>query len=220
MKICSEVQRVVCSPRANMHTYAFRWITVMRQLNVILFHIYFPFTVTENEVAMVQKKKNKTATVLDVTSAAETNHTLYYHKCSLKTSGFVKMTLSQASSTFEIQPQSFHLCIFPFKYENCKYFSDRDIFHIPPLPTFAFSVYRIQSYCWWCSNFTHVYSFVQSLVMVSHTVGLCGFRVCMLVMNIKAFRKLNTFQHINQTFRSKFRQRRDWGMLLLHEWEN
>lgn len=56
----------------------------MRQVNVILFHIYFPFTVTENEVAMVQKKKNKnkTATVLDVTSAAETDHTLYYHKCS------------------------------------------------------------------------------------------------------------------------------------------
>lgn len=127
----------------------------------------------------------------------------------------MKRTLWQASRCFEIQPQSFHPCVFPLKFGKLQIFLWQSyIFHIPPLGTFAFSVYRIQSYCWWCSNFTHVYSCVQSLVMVSHTVGLCGFRVCMLVMNIKAFRKLNTFPHINQTFRSKFRQRCDWGKLI------
>lgn len=43
------------------------------------FHLQSPSE--ENGVAIVQKKKKKT--VLDVTSAAETDHTLYNHKSSL-----------------------------------------------------------------------------------------------------------------------------------------
>lgn len=41
--------------------------------------------------------------------------------------------------------------------------------HLASLHTFAFDVNRIQIQSYLCSNFTHVYSCVQSLVMVSYT---------------------------------------------------
>lgn len=157
-------------------------------------------------------KEKKTASVLDVTSAAETDHTLYYHKCFIidfrlwEDDTFSGIQLFQNT---EIQLSSLYISFLIWELQIFLWQSY--IFHIPPLPTFAFSVYHIQSYCWWCSNFTHVYSCVQSLVTVSHTVGLCGLSVCMLVMNIKAFRKLNTFPHINQKqIQTKTRLRDDW----------
>ena len=76
-------ERGRCGERANKRAHL-KQIPVTRQLNVISFHIYFPFTVTirgPNGVAIVQKKKKKIAVL--VTSAAETNHTLYNHKTSL-----------------------------------------------------------------------------------------------------------------------------------------
>lgn len=74
----------------------------------------------------------------------------------------------QASGSFDSQPQCFHPCNLNFiKIPNISV-TYLHIYIIPPLHLmFVVSKY---SYCCWRSNFTNVYSCVQSLVMVSYTV--------------------------------------------------
>lgn len=168
------------------------------------FHLQSP---SEDRMGLRSCKKKKKNAVL-VTSAAETNHTLYNHKTSLQTSDCVKMTTSQASGSFDRQPQRFHPCILNFSCEipNMSVtLVHTYIFHPCALLHLMFIVSRYSLIVVDVRTllvFTRVYSH-QSWFHI--LVGLCGFRVCMRATNIKAFTKLSTFPHIEQTFRHDIR---------------
>ena len=84
----------------------------------------------------------------------------------------MRVTTSQASGSFNTQTRLW-IHIFYILDSKFKAFGQHTwtYFQILPLLTLAFDVnhIKVQSFCCWRLNFTHVYSFVLSLVMVSCT---------------------------------------------------
>lgn len=78
------------------------------------------------------------------------------------------------------------------------------------------SVFMVPEYSCWCTNFTHVYSCVQSLVMVSCTVRALWLQSVYVSVEYQSFQK--TFPPFNQTVRHNIRQYWDSETFFLTVW--
>lgn len=148
----------------------------MRQLNVILFHIYFSFTVTIEVrvwVCNCAKKDNKktfwnSSQYLWPLLQKPTAHCIiikvHYRLQTVWRWQTLRHPVVLAYS------HSLFIHVFSILMLNSK--KILTYLHIPPLQYLASDVYctEIWSYCCWCSNFLLMFTRVQSLVMVSYTV--------------------------------------------------